>query len=443
MAKRRRRSQAHTEEILAALDDARQEIGDLRIRALLHELQLHAETITAQNDELKKTQAELEDAMSRYADLFELAPIGFLALSKSGLILDINIAGAMLLGVNRPFARGLPLFALVQQQHRRRLRDELRTCWQRGSSVTTIFDLETKSDPVRLLRFTSRLQSGSMATRLFTAVVDVTEQHRLEAERGAALQRELARGAELTAEVAVRSRAEERVKSLLERVVHVQEEERRRIARNLHDHLGQQMTALRLTIGALKTDGLSADELRRSLDTLDRMATAIDRDLDAVAWELRPAALDDVGLNAALSTLVTEWSASKGIPAEFHVSDPDAIRLSAEVESHLYRIVQEGLHNVAKHAAASRVSVLLERRGQDVIAIVEDDGRGFDADRQSDNAPARGMGLLSMQERVALVGGALQVESAPGKGTTLFVRMPVHPAIHRRITRKRGALPEA
>lgn len=438
MPKQRRRSEVHTEEILAALDHARQETPDHRTRALLHELQLHAEIITAQNDELKKTQAELEEATSRYADLYDLAPIGFLALSKSGLILDINIAGATLLGINRPFARGLPIFAAVQRQQRRRLRELLRTCWQRGQSVTTTFDLATKQHPLRLLRFTSRLQGGSMATRLFTAIVDVTEENRLEAEHAAALERELARGQELTREVAERRRAEERVKSLLERVVHVQEEERRRIARNLHDHLGQQMTALRLTVAALK-GARSPDEVRDRLELLDSLATKIDRDLDTIAWDLRPAALDDVGLNAALATLINEWSASHGVPAEFHVSEPHAIRLTTEVESHLYRVVQEALHNITKHAGATHVSVMVERRDNHVIVIVEDNGRGFNLEAQADDkSAARGMGLIGMQERAALVGGRVQIESALGKGTTLFVHMPVHPAIHRLVARKRA-----
>lgn len=443
MPKRRRRSKAHTEEILAALDDARQDTGDDRTRALLHELQLHAEVITAQNEELRKTQAELEEATSRYADLYDLAPIGFLALDQTGLILDINIAGAMLLGVNRPFARGLPITATIQQPQRRRLRELLRICWQRGPSVTTTFDLATRRDPVRLLRFTSRLQSGYTSTRLFTAVVDVTEENKLEVERVAALQRELARGRELTQEVAERTRAEQRVKALLERLVKVQEEERRRIARNLHDHLGQQMTALRLTIGALRGGPLSAEELRDRLEMLDRIATQIDRDVDTIAWDLRPAALDDVGLDGALATLVNEWSTTHGVPAEFHVSEPNAIRLTGEVESHLYRIVQEALNNVTKHAAATRVSVLLERRDLNVIVIVEDDGRGFDVDAKSEAKGERGMGLIGMQERASLVGGVVQIESAPGKGTTLFVQMPVHPAIHRLVARKQGKSQQA
>ena len=192
------------------------------------------------------------------------------------------------------------------------------------------------------------------------------------------------------------------------------------------------MTALRLTINALKTAAASAEEVHEQLDTLDRITAKMDRDLDTIAWDLRPPALDDVGLDGALDSLVREWSAVQGVPAEFHVSQPEAIRLTSDIESHLYRIVQEALTNVAKHAAATRVSVILERRGDDVVAVIEDDGRGFDIDSMLPDhrhGSERRMGLISMQERAALVGGSVQLESARGAGTTLFVRMPVQAVV--------------
>lgn len=225
----------------------------------------------------------------------------------------------------------------------------------------------------------------------------------------------------LSREVAIRTRAEQRVKSLLERLVRVQEEERRRIARNLHDHLGQKLTALRLSIGALKERTLSAATLRARLDAIDKIASQIDRDVDFLAWNLRPAALDDVGLAAALETVVHDWSATSGVHAEFHTT-PMFIRLAVDSESHLYRIVQEALNNVSKHAAATHVSVLLEHTDGEVRLIVEDNGRGFDADQALHH---RAIGLTNMQERAAIIGGRVEFESAPGKGTTVFTRVPI------------------
>lgn len=223
-----------------------------------------------------------------------------------------------------------------------------------------------------------------------------------------------------------RDLALERVKGLLDRLVTVQEHERNRIARNLHDQLGQQLTALRLTISALRDPDCSSEDFQSRLESLDTIAARIDHDLDFAAWELRPVALDEIGLNAALTAFVTEWSSTHNVAAEFHDSTIESPRLTPEIEAQLYRIVQEALNNVSKHAGATRASVLLERRGDEALLTIEDDGVGFDAERVND--PRRrpnGLGLSTMQERAALVGGAVQFESGCGKGTTLFVRIPV------------------
>lgn len=217
-----------------------------------------------------------------------------------------------------------------------------------------------------------------------------------------------------------------RVKVLLDRLVTVQEDERRRIARNLHDQVGQQLTALRLTITALRDPKCSSHDFRHRLEAIDKIAARVDRDLDFLAWELRPVALGESGLNAALTAFVAEWSSTHNVPVEFHDSTHSLPRLTTEIESQLYRIVQEALNNVSKHAGAKRVAVMLERRGAEAILTIEDDGVGFNAERAGD--PRRrpeGLGLSTMQERAALVDGAIQFESGHGKGTTLFVRIPV------------------
>lgn len=378
-----------------------------RVRTLLHELQVHAEEITAQNEQLKKTQAELEQARARYVDLYDFAPIGYLTLNKSGVVTDVNHAGAALLGFDREFVQSLPLTAAVQPSQRVRLRQFLAECWARPLGPAATIELRTKSMPFKLLRFTCRVQGAGRAARLFTAVVDVTEERRLELERAEAL---------------------ERVKALIEKLVTVQEVERRRIALNLHDHIGQQLTALRLTLGTMRhAHPMQAQD--HQLDTLDTLTAQMDRDLDYLAWELRPAALDDVGLEAALQQFVTTWSAQHGIAAEFHASAWKGDRLSGPAESNLYRITQEALNNVVKHAGATRVSLILERRMDEAILIVEDNGRGFDFDRaRAARGRHAGMGLVGMEERAALIGATIQFETAPGEGSTLFVKVPVHSA---------------
>ena len=392
------------EQLFALLDRAHQDPADEKIRALVHELQVHGEEITAQNEQLKKAQSELEHARDRYADLYDFAPIGYLSVNRAGAITDVNLVGAALLGQNRSFLDRLPLFTAAHASHRAPLRAFLAACWAQPLAPPRALEIETSNAPTKMLRLTSRVQGEGQSARLFTAVVDVTEERRLQSERAIAL---------------------DRVKALLDRLVTVQEDERRRIARNLHDHLGQQLTALRLNIGSLKDAERSSDDFRKRLEAIDKIAAGVDRDLDFLAWELRPVALDDVGLDAALAAFVSEWSSTQNVQGEFHGSTPGALRLTPEIESQLYRIVQEALNNVSKHARATCVSVLLERRGDDVILIVEDDGVGFNAEVAAD--PRRrhaGLGLVSMQERAALVGGRVQFESGRGKGTTLFVRIP-------------------
>jgi signal transduction histidine kinase len=139
---------------------------------------------------------------------------------------------------------------------------------------------------------------------------------------------------------------------------------------------------------------------------------------------LHPAVLDDLGLEAALRRYTAEWSENNGVPVDFHSDGVEARRLPLQLETTLYRITQEALTNVTRHANAKRVSVLLERRPGHVSLIVEDDGGGFDAVSQASAAKGR-LGLLGMRERVTLAGGTLEIESTPGAGTTVFVRVPL------------------
>ena len=379
--------------------------------------------IDMQNERLRQSETDLEEALFRYADLYDLAPIGYLTITRRGVIRQVNLAAAALLEGEGPAVVGVPLVNFVAGGQRRAFRRFLSEAAH--SPVASSIEVRLATSASHLVRVVARMVRGRRVSHeVLAAMLDITEERLLDAERSATLERERRRGEELAREAAIRTRTEARVTALLERLVSVQEEERRRIARNLHDHLGQQMTALRLSVGALKDDTLSPADLRLRLEGIDKIASQIDRDVDFLAWELRPAALDDVGLSAALETIVRDWSAANGVDAEFHGS-PEAARLAGESESHLYRIVQEALNNVSKHAAATHVSVLLEHQDREVRVIIEDDGRGFDAEQAAAGLTHRGLGLTSMQERAALIGGHVEFESAPGRGTTVFARVPI------------------
>jgi two-component system CheB/CheR fusion protein len=228
----------------------------------------------------------------------------------------------------------------------------------------------------------------------------------------------------LREEISQRIQIEKSRVRLLRQIVRTQEDERRRIARDIHDQLGQQMTALRLNLGALEQGCGQDAELRRKLDQTKAIAERLDADVDFLAWELRPAALDDIGLSEVLGNYVREWSRYAGIEAQFHTTGMDKGRLAPETETNLYRITQEALNNTMKYAHATRADVLLERRDNQVVLIIEDDGVGFNL-KELEGDVQKGMGLIGMRERAQLVGGSLEIESKPGEGTTIFARVPV------------------
>jgi len=214
---------------------------------------------------------------------------------------------------------------------------------------------------------------------------------------------------------------QERVR-ILTQVLVAREDERRRIARELHDQLGQQLTALRLTIETLKAHAAERTEFRVQIETLQELARQLDQDIDFRVWELRPVALEDVGLHAALTNFVHNWSKHFGIRVRLHTTGSTEERLTPETETMIYRLAQEALNNIVKHARAAQVDIVLERTSEHLSLIIEDDGVGFDT--SDAETVGKGVGLLGMRERAALVRADLQIESTVGRGTTVIVRVP-------------------
>jgi two-component system, NarL family, sensor histidine kinase DevS len=205
----------------------------------------------------------------------------------------------------------------------------------------------------------------------------------------------------------------------LRQVVTAQELERRRLARELHDETGQALTSILLKLKSIDDEGDPA-RLAGATAELRELVVATLQDVRALAVELRPKALDDFGLVSAIERLVETFREQTGIEVDL---EPrlGTDRLSPEIETTLYRITQEALTNVVKHARATRVSIVLTRRDSAVSAVIEDDGRGID----SGDPTGDGLGLVGMKERVALVGGRLVVESTAGGGTTLSIEVPI------------------
>jgi PAS domain S-box-containing protein len=240
--------------------------------------------------------------------------------------------------------------------------------------------------------FPVRREPGGPVVRIVGTHFDLTERKRREADQ---------------------ARAE-----LLARLVFAQEDERRRIARDMHDQFGELLTALARGIDDLSAACEGEPRLMAHVEELRKVAHQLDRDVDQLVWDLRPTALDDLGLRAALANYVKDWSARVGVRAELHASGLLDERLPSEMETALYRIAQEALTNVARHARASQVEIILDRRPGHVSLVIEDDGVGFEP-----GAAESGFGLIGMRERATLIGATLEIESTEGQGTTILLRL--------------------
>jgi len=231
------------------------------------------------------------------------------------------------------------------------------------------------------------------------------------------------RTAELAEANAVRAR-------LLKQVMSAREEEQRRIARDLHDGIGQSLTSLLLGLRAA-AEVPTFEEARARLGELRGITAALLDEVRRLARGLRPSVLDDLGLAAVLERYAADYTQAHGIAVDVCAPDRALARLPAEVETALYRIAQETLTNVLKHAAAKAVSLVVRRESSDVHLTVDDDGRGFDNDALL-QAPGtgKGLGLLDIRERAALLNGSVTLESRPGSGTTVHVCIPLNEENH-------------
>jgi signal transduction histidine kinase len=212
--------------------------------------------------------------------------------------------------------------------------------------------------------------------------------------------------------------SEQVARDALRRVVSGQELERRRLARELHDETGQALTSILLGLKGLE-EARDEDSKVRSILELRELVVSTLHDVRRLAVELRPKALDDFGLVPALERLAETFAEQTNIDVHVQAVLGDA-RLAEDIETALYRIVQEALTNVIKHANARTVSVVLTRKDDRVAVVIEDDGRGFDPSAETDE----GLGLLGMQERIALVDGRMSIESNPERGTTIALEVP-------------------
>jgi len=210
---------------------------------------------------------------------------------------------------------------------------------------------------------------------------------------------------------------------LLEKLISAQEDERRRISRELHDQTGQSLTTLLVGLKVLEKAPTMDAMQARAADLMELVHQTLD-EVHRLSVELRPAMLDDLGLVAALRAMATDFEEAHGVRTEVKIQGIDH-RLAPIIEASVYRVMQEALTNIAKYASAQHVTLRLVQEGDRLDACVEDDGRGFDAEAVLHAKGRQSLGLLGMQERVGLLGGEFTIDSAPGHGTHIRFTIPL------------------
>jgi PAS domain S-box-containing protein len=384
-----------------------------------------------------RTLEALSASETRYRRLFETAQDGILILDAATcLIFDANPFLSEMLGYGPGELAGKALWEIGLFRDVAASKTAFRELQDRGYIRYDDLPLQTRDGRRIEVEFVSNVYTVGDARVIQCNVRDVTDRKRAEEALRAAHDHlearvrdrtgELARANEaLTAEIGRRERAEAARQDLLQRLATGQEEERRRIARELHDQMGQHLAALGLGLKFVK-DATPPSPARDRLHHLQELTDRIGKDVHDIALELRPTALDDFGLRAAMSNYAEGWSERAGVEVDFQAFGLDQGRLPMGVETALYRVVQEALTNVLRHARAGRVSVVVQRTPSHALAVVEDDGDGFDAEAVLAAGGSGGrLGLIGMRERVELVGGSLTVERAPVRGTTVIARVPL------------------
>ena len=399
-----------------------------------------------QNSELQETRNRMESLLEKYTDLYDFAPVGYFSLDEQGRIQEVNLTGAMMLGVERSrlIHRNFPRFVVPASQPV--FLAFLKHLFAGNEKQVCKVTLQKENGTPFWANFhgTTALSYRSLNKVCRLAVSDITiliqaeeTQHRAEelAASNLELKQEIAR--RLVVEESLR-KSEQQQSQLLEKSHHMQEqlrhlshgilqaqeEERKRISRELHDEISQTLVGINIHLETLTHEAsINPKGFSRKIIQTQRLVEKSVSIVHEFARELRPSALDDLGLIATLHTFMKDFKERTGIHVDF-TTIARVDQLDPSCRTVIYRVVQEALCNVDRHAQASLVKVSIRKIAATVLVEITDDGKSFEVERVLHSKRGKSLGLIGMRERVEMVGGDLSIESKPGQGTTIRARIP-------------------
>ena len=355
------------------------------------------------SDQLQTQQLELEESRNRYADLYDHAPVGYLTVDKAGNILSINLTGAALLRKARPFLIGKPFIDCFMDINQQAFLNYLKEVF--NSSEKTMIDLKIgdNHDPLSYIRLESTVTNDKNMCRMMMS--DISQLKRI-----INLNRNLL--------------SENR--KLMKELFHIQEKERRILARELHDELGQWLTAIRAENEVILNNTAKDLTILTSVKAIKECTEKMHQVIRCMLHRLRPLLLDTLGLPDALLELKKQWCSNHpkitlGLKLEGELG-----KLNEQLNITLFRLIQEGLNNICKHSEATWAQVSLGREksknsSTDFLLLkIEDNGKGYDINQQF-----MGLGLLGIRERVIALDGSMAVRSAHNEGVEISIRLPV------------------
>lgn len=372
-------------------------------KRLIHELQVHQVELEMQNEEMRGTQAELEESKGRYKELYDFAPVGYVTLDPFGLILEANLTAATLLNVTRAALIGKYLQSFMERESA----DVLHLFFRKPLPAGTKEILPCRLRPEGGTPFEISLNVGGefdrsgRLVRYRMVLVDVSALKLME------------RQARETGN---------RLRSLASELNLSEERTRKAIAQTLHDEVGQTLALARMKLSsALNLPDEAAVESIVE-EVLDMLGLVI-KETRSLMVEISPPVLHDLGLGAAIDWMAERMSSEHGIAVKTR-NTGDFSDLEHDLKVMLYQMTRELLVNIVKHSGGRQVLVTLERDEDTMGITVRDDGKGFDAREAGSAAADSGFGLFSIRERLKSYNGSLQIESKKGKGTTVSIRLP-------------------